>query len=68
MAVKHRDHMPWHTAGVLNRAEWIKFLGLFFNQDALASQIFDNINTTYHETAAEIQARPIHTLHCQQSI
>ena len=42
---------------MLNRAEWIKFLGLFFNQDALASTIFDGINATYHETAAEIQVQ-----------
>ena len=44
-------------AGVLNRAEWIKFLGMFFNQDALASSIFDGINASYYDTAAEIQVR-----------
>ena len=30
---------------------------MFFNQDALASSIFDGINASYHETAAEIQVR-----------
>ena len=42
-------------AGVLNRAEWIKFLGLFFNQDALASQVFNNINSSYYSIRDDIR-------------
>ena len=48
-------HYGLAPAGVLNRAEWIKFLGLFFNQDALATTVFDGINASYYETASEIQ-------------
>ncbi|KAK9815804.1 hypothetical protein WJX72_009772 [[Myrmecia] bisecta] len=33
--------------GPLNRAEWIKFLGLFFNTEAAASSQFADINATY---------------------
>lgn len=33
--------------GVLNRAEWIKFLGLFFNKDKYASDVFEGIQKQY---------------------
>ena len=40
--------------GPLNRAEWIKFLGLFFNLDAIATEVFDSINSSYYETKARV--------------
>ena len=40
---------------MLNRAEWIKFLGLFFNQDALAGTIFATINESYYDIASDIR-------------
>lgn len=43
------------VAGVLNRAEWFKFLGLFFNLDAVATNIFNNINESYYDTKASIE-------------
>lgn len=38
--------------GVLNRIEWIKFLGTFFNLDKYASSIFDAIAQEYNEIKA----------------
>jgi len=38
--------------GVLNRAEWIKFLGLFFNRDAYASSIYNGIVQSYNDIKA----------------
>lgn len=38
--------------GVLNRAEWIKFVGLFFNREREASAIFDAIKAEYEATEA----------------
>ncbi|KAI8105243.1 hypothetical protein M9435_000411 [Picochlorum sp. BPE23] len=37
--------------GVLNRAEWIKYLGLFFNKEKYASDIYNGIVESYEETA-----------------
>lgn len=36
--------------GVLNRVEWIKFLGLFFNRERAATQIFDELSQQYNAT------------------
>lgn len=50
----------WHefrgspSAGPLNRAEWIKFLGVFFNLDSTATQIFNSVNTSYYATKASV--------------
>ena len=38
--------------GVLNRAEWIKYLGLFFNKEKYASDVFNGIVEAYSETSA----------------
>lgn len=43
--------------GVLSRAEWMKFLGLFFNMDAESSEIFAAINESYYQTVADVEAR-----------
>lgn len=39
---------PALTAGTLNRAEWVKFLGLFFNKETEASQYFDSVERQYN--------------------
>lgn len=36
--------------GVLNRAEWVKFVALFFNQERAASDIFAAIKAEYEAT------------------
>ncbi|KAL0043795.1 hypothetical protein WJX82_001269 [Trebouxia sp. C0006] len=38
--------------GSLNRAEWLKFMGLFFNMDDFANTVFDEINSTYYANSA----------------
>lgn len=38
--------------GLLNRAEWIKFLGLFFNLDKAATEIYNGIEASYNQTKA----------------
>ena len=43
--------------GVLNRAEWIKFLGMFFNLDGAATQTFNSINASYYQTKANISSQ-----------
>ena len=43
------------VTGVLNRAEWFKFLGMFFNLDAVATNMFNNINESYYDTKASIE-------------
>ena len=43
--------------GVLNRAEWIKFLGLFFNRDAYASNIYDGIVQSYNDIKAKANVK-----------
>ena len=40
------------TAGALNRAEWLKFMGLFFNMDDSANTIFNEINSSYYSKSA----------------
>jgi hypothetical protein len=37
-------------AGALNRAEWIKFVGLFFNLEKEATDVFDAIKAEYDAT------------------
>ncbi len=38
------------SAGALNRAEWIKFLGTFFNLDAEATAYFNGVVQAYNAT------------------
>lgn len=40
--------------GVLNRVEWLKFIGLFFNKEREASEAFDAIRTSYESTVQAI--------------
>ena len=44
------------NAGALNRAEWLKFLGLFFNLDDSANTIFNEINSSYYRNSAMYKA------------
>lgn len=38
--------------GALNRAEWIKFVGLFFNREKEASDVFEGVKGEYEATKA----------------
>lgn len=49
---------PASDPGPLNRAEWIKYLGLFFNKESEASDLFDAIVKEYDATKAAAIARP----------
>jgi hypothetical protein len=42
--------------GLLQRAEWIKFLSLFFNAEAVANEVFADIATNFEDTKAEVAA------------
>ncbi len=45
----------------LGRAEWVKFIAAFFNAEAEANAIFDEVESSYHElseVAAEAESRP----------
>jgi hypothetical protein len=43
--------------GILNRAEWLKFLGLFFNRERAASDTFNAIKTEYERVKASAAAK-----------
>ena len=43
-------------AGPLSRAEWLKFIGLFFNMDDSANRIFNEINSSYYSKSASYKA------------
>lgn len=49
--------------GVLSRAEWVKYLGAFFNKDRYASDIFNAIKESYEETKNAVdrqgESRPV---------
>ena len=43
--------------GILNRAEWLKFLGLFFNRERAASDTFNAIKAEYDRVKASAAAK-----------
>jgi hypothetical protein len=43
------EFMVSRDPGILNRAEWVSFVGAFFNEDVKASQIFSTINSDYNK-------------------
>lgn len=43
--------------GILNRAEWLKFLGLFFNRERAASGTFNTIKAEYDRVKASAAAK-----------
>eukprot|EP01065_Artemidia_motanka_P029058 TRINITY_DN349_c0_g1_i1.p1 TRINITY_DN349_c0_g1~~TRINITY_DN349_c0_g1_i1.p1 ORF type:complete len:626 (+),score=237.96 TRINITY_DN349_c0_g1_i1:75-1880(+) len=47
--------------GPLHRAEWVKFMGLFFNQESHASTVFEHIKNDYQylKNAAEAHASQV---------
>ena len=55
-------HICWWSfskllyAGALKRAEWLKFMGLFFNLDDSANTIFNQINSSYYTRSASYKA------------
>ena len=42
--------------GAINRAEWVKYLGLFFNLDRVASEYFDSVEAQFEEMAEAVAA------------
>jgi len=57
-AVGQADHMESHPLG---RAEWLKFLALFTNQEGKANELFKPIERRYQELmalTADVQMRP----------
>lgn len=47
--------------GPLNRAEWIKFVSLFFNKEAEANALFDNITSEYESVQVRLFPPMAHT-------
>ncbi len=51
----------WMETSLLGRAEWIKFVGAFFDKDEQADSIFNEIETRYNKMktkAAQVQNKP----------
>lgn len=44
----------WLESSLLGRAEWLKFIALFFNDEAEATVIFDEIETSFNEAAQSV--------------
>jgi len=53
--VVNAEYLEKHPLG---RAEWIKFMALFFNKEALADSIFKSIETEYLTTQAMVSNIP----------
>lgn len=54
-------NIEWQEKSLLGRAEWIKFVGAFFDKKALADSIFGKVEKQYNEAksrAAELKERP----------
>lgn len=52
----------WVETTPLGRAEWLKFTALFYNQEATANQVFDDIAIRYNEAvalAATAETQPV---------
>lgn len=45
-------NIEWQEKSLLGRAEWIKFIGAFFNKEAEADSIFNGIEQRYNEAKA----------------
>lgn len=43
-------NLEWQESSLLGRAEWIKFIGAFFDKDSLATAIFNSVVTAYSES------------------
>jgi len=56
--VLNSEYMENHPLG---KAEWIKFVGAFYDKDSLANAIYNNIESEYHqlvELTQRIEAKP----------
>lgn len=54
-------NIEWQEKTLLGRAEWIKFMGAFFDKEQLADSIFHSVETRYNEikaAAAKVQNKP----------
>lgn len=49
-------HRSTSDPGALNRAEWIKFMSLFFNVEQLANSIFSTISNNYQSVSSAAKA------------
>ena len=53
---RHEELTLLVFVGVLYRAEWLKFVGLFFNLDDSANTLFNEINSSYYTKSASYTA------------
>lgn len=54
-------NIEWQEKTLLGRAEWIKFIGAFFDKSALADSLFNNVEKRYKEVSAlaqKVKSRP----------
>lgn len=48
----------WLEPSILGRAEWIKYVALFFDREALAEEVYDGIERSYLDAAATVAGTP----------
>lgn len=56
--------ITWSAAsdpGPLNRAEWIKYLAVFFNKEDVATEIFTNITLAYNSLKSAVSTQAVAT-------
>jgi iron complex transport system substrate-binding protein len=54
-------NIEWQEKTLLGRAEWIKFIGAFFDKSELADSLFNNVEKRYKEVSAlaqKVKSRP----------
>ena len=54
-------NIEWQEKTLLGRAEWIKFMGAFFDKSALADSLFNDVEKRYKEVSAlalKVKSRP----------
>ena len=54
-------NMEWMESGMLARAEWVKFVGTFFNRDREADSVFRHVEKAYLQAlslTSQIEDRP----------
>ena len=54
-------NIEWQEKSLLGRAEWIKFMGAFFDKQAQADSIFSEIEANYNQAkqiVAEVEIKP----------
>lgn len=57
LGLKHVSMAEHLEPTPLAKSEWIKFFALFFNREKIANEKFDEIERSYHETKAKVQAK-----------